>query len=133
MENFMTPWREQVLSLFRIVTGLCILQFGTAKILKFPAVPMFKDVTLTSWPAGYAGILELVLGALLVIGLFTRPTAFILSGLMAFAYFLAHAGQGFFPVLNSGTLAIMFCFACLYLAAAGGGPLSLDAMVRNKK
>ncbi len=82
---------------------------------------------------GLCRILELVLGTLLVIGLFTRPAAFILSGLMAFAYFLAHAGQGFFPLLNSGTLAIVFCFACLYLAAAGGGPLSVDAMVRNKK
>jgi putative oxidoreductase len=133
MENFMTPWRSQVLSLFRIVTGLCILQFGTAKILKFPAAPMFKDVTLTTWPSGYAGILELILGALVVIGLFTRPAAFILSGLMAFAYFLGHAGRDFFPLLNGGTLAIMFCFAFLYLSAAGAGPWSVDAMVRNKK
>ena len=133
MENFMTPWRQQVLSLLRIMTGLCILQFGTAKILKFPTVPMFAQVTPTSWPGGYAGMIELVFGALLVLGLFTRPVAFILSGLMAFAYFLGHAGNGFYPILNGGTLAIMFSFACLYLSAAGGGPLSLDALVRNKE
>jgi putative oxidoreductase len=133
MENFLAPWRDQILSLLRIMTGLCILQFGTAKFLKFPAAPMFKDVTLTTWPSGYAGILELTLGTLLTIGLFSRPAAFILSGLMAFAYFLGHAGRGFFPLLNGGTLAIMFSFACLYLAAAGAGPLSVDAMFRNKK
>lgn len=133
MENFMAPWRQQVLSLLRIMTGLCILQFGMAKILKFPAVPMFAGVTPTSWPGGYAGMIELVFGALLVLGLFTRPVAFILSGLMAFAYFLGHAGNGFYPILNGGTLAIMFCFACLYLSAAGGGPLSVDALVRNKE
>jgi putative oxidoreductase len=133
MENFMTPWRQQVLSLLRVVTGLCILQFGTAKILKFPAVGMFEKVVPGSWPIGVAGLLELVLGALLTVGLFTKPSAFILSGLMAFAYFMGHATQGFYPVLNGGTLAIMFSFACLYLSAAGGGPLSLDAMVRNKE
>ncbi len=133
MENFMTPWRQQVLSLLRVVTGLCILQFGTAKILKFPAVGMFEKVVPGAWPIGVAGLLELVLGALLTVGLFTKPSAFILSGLMAFAYFMGHATQGFYPVLNGGTLAIMFCFACLYLSAAGGGPLSLDAMVRNKE
>jgi putative oxidoreductase len=133
MENFMTPWRQQVLSLLRVMTGLCILQFGTAKILKFPAVQMFEKVVPGSWPIGVAGLLELVLGALLVIGLFTRPVAFVLSGLMAFAYFMGHASNSFYPVINQGTLAIMFCFACLYLSAAGAGPLSVDALVRNKE
>lgn len=133
MENFMKPWSAQILSLLRVITGLCLLQYGTAKLLKFPAVPMFKDVTITSWPGGYAGTLELVLGALLTIGLFTRPAAFVLSGLMAFAYFLGHAGRDFYPILNGGTLAIMFCFACLYISAAGPGPLSVDAMVRDKE
>ena len=133
MENFMTGWRQQILSLLRIATGLSILQFGTAKILKFPVVTGLAGVTPTSWPAGYAGIIELVFGTLLVIGLFTRPVAFVLSGLMAFAYFLGHAGNNIYPILNGGTLAIMFCFACLYISAAGAGPLSLDAMVRNKE
>jgi putative oxidoreductase len=133
MENFMTPWRQQVLSLLRIVSGLCILQFGTAKILKFPAVPMFAKVEPFSWPSGYAGLLELVLGALLVLGLFTRPVAFLLAGEMAFAYFLGHAGRDFFPLINQGTLAIMFCFTFLYISTAGAGPLSLDAMLRKKE
>jgi putative oxidoreductase len=127
MEDFMKPWRAQLLSILRIVSALSILQFGTAKILKFPVVPMFKDVTLTTWPSGYAGILELVLGALLLVGLFTRPAAFILAGEMAFAYFLGHAGRDMFPILNQGTLAIMFCFTFLYLSAAGAGPWSVDA------
>jgi len=132
METFLKPWRPQILSLLRIVTGLCLLQFGTAKILKFPAVGMFAKVETGQWPLWYAGMLELVLGALLVIGLFTRPSAFLLSGLMAFAYFMGHAGRDFFPIINNGTLAIMFCFACLYLAAAGAGPLSVDAALRKK-
>jgi len=77
---------------------------------------------------GAAGSLELILGGLLIIGLFTRPVAFILSGEMAFAYFLGHFPKNFFPVINNGTAAILFCFACLYLATAGGGPISVDAM-----
>jgi putative oxidoreductase len=133
MENFMTPWRQQVLSLLRVMTGLCILQFGTAKILKFPAIPGLANVTPTTWPAGVAGMIELVFGALLVLGLFTRPVAFVLSGLMACAYFLGHASGGIYPIINGGTLAIMFCFACLYISAAGPGPLSVDALVRNKE
>ncbi len=127
MESFMMPWRSQLLSLLRIVSALCILQYGTAKILKFPAVPMFKDVTPFAWPGGIAGMLELVLGALLLIGLFTRPVAFILAGEMAFAYFLGHAGRDIFPIVNQGTLAIMFCFTFLYISAAGAGPWSVDA------
>lgn len=94
---------------------------------------MFAQVTPTSWPGGYAGILELVLGALVTVGLFTRPAAFILSGLMAFAYFLGHASRSVYPILNGGTLAIVFCFAFLYIAAAGAGPISLDAILRGKK
>jgi len=133
MENFMTPWRQQILSLLRIATGLSILQFGTAKILKFPVVAPLANVTPTTWPVGIAGCIELVFGALLVIGLFTRPVAFVLSGLMAFAYFLGHAGNNLYPILNGGTLAIMFCFACLYISAAGAGPLSVDALVRDKE
>lgn len=132
MENFMAPWRPQLLSVFRIVSALCILQFGVAKILKFPAVPMFAPITPLSWPGGIAGLLELILGALLLIGLWSRPVAFLLAGEMAFAYFLGHAGRGWHPILNGGTLAIMFCFAFLYLSAAGPGPWSVDA-ARNKQ
>ena len=78
--------------------------------------------------SGFGGMLELVGGALLVLGLFTRPVAFILCGEMAFAYFISHAPRGFIPLLNNGNLAIMYCFSCLYLACAGGGPWSLDAL-----
>src|SRR5262245_7347439 len=92
-------WRPCVLSVLRIMTGLLFLQYGLAKILKFPAVPAFKDVTLFSL-YGLAGTLELVGGALMILGLFTRPVAFVLAGEMAFAYFLGHAPRGFLPILN---------------------------------
>jgi putative oxidoreductase len=92
---------------------------------------MFAKIELMSL-YGAAGTLELILGGLLLLGLFTRLVAFILAGEMAFAYFLGHAPKGFFPVINNGTLAILFCFACLYLSTAGGGPYSLDAMMRKK-
>ena len=108
-----------------------MFQFGIAKILKFPAGTQFDKVELFSL-IGAAGTLELVLGAMLMIGLCTRIVAFILSGEMAFAYFISHFPRGFYPLLNNGTLAIMFCFACLFLACAGGGPLSIDA-IRGKK
>ena len=129
-DNMLAKWQPVALSLFRFITGLLLFQYGVAKILKFPVVPMFANLNslITT-----AGTLELVLGALLMIGLFTRISAFILSGEMAFAYFLGHmfkdvAKPVFFPVLNGGTAAILFCFACLYLATAGGGPYSVDAM-----
>ena len=118
-----------LLSLFRFITGLSMFQFGVAKLFKFPPVPFFEDVTPLSL-FGVAGIIELVLGGMLMLGLLTRLVAFVLSGEMAFAYFIEHFPRSFFPLLNEGTLAIMFCFSCLYLAAAGGGPLSLDAVLR---
>lgn len=141
MENFLAPLRPQLLSLFRIMTGLLIFQFGVAKIFKFPTVPMFAGIpplSFTKLPNMYqvAGTLELVLGALLVIGLFSRLSAFVLSGLMACAFFIGHVFKGadpvFLPLLNGGTLAATFCFACLYLAAAGPGPWSVDAAMRGK-
>ena len=81
---------------------------------------------------GAAGTIELILGTLLMIGLFTRIAAFILSGEMAFAYFIGHFPRGFFPLINNGTAAILFCFACLYLATSGGGPYSVDAAMGKK-
>ena len=119
------------LSIFRIMMGLMLFQFGVAKLFKFPPVPMFEKVEVLSL-YGVAGTLEFILGGLLILGLFTRPVAFILCGEMAFAYFIGHFPRGFIPLLNGGTLAIMLCFACLYLACAGGGPWSLDAMLRKK-
>lgn len=131
IETALSPWRPHLLSLLRVMSGLLLLQHGTAKVLHFPLVQSMAKVSLTS-PAGIAGILELVGGILLVIGLFTRPTAFILSGMTAVAYFMAHAGRNFFPILNGGELAALYCFVFLYLAAAGGGPWSLDAIVRRR-
>jgi putative oxidoreductase len=128
-------FEPMVLSIFRIMVGLLLFQYGIAKILKFPVLPYFANIPplITA-----AGMIELVLGALLIVGLFTRPVAFILSGEMAFAYFMGHmfkagaAAPVFIPLLNGGNGAILFCFACLYLACAGGGPWSLDAMMRKR-
>jgi putative oxidoreductase len=131
-DKMFAKWQPTALSLFRFITGLLLFQYGIAKIFKFPAVPYFAKVELMSL-IGAAGMLELVLGGLLMIGLCTRIVAFILSGEMAFAYFLGHmfkdpANPVFLPLLNGGTAAILFCFACLYLATAGGGPYSVDEM-----
>ena len=131
LESLLAKWQPAALSLFRFVTGLLLFQYGVAKLFKFPAGTMFDKVELFSL-IGAAGTLELVLGGLLIIGLFSRIVAFILSGEMAFAYFIGHFPRGFFPLLNSGTGAILFCFACLYLATAGGGPYSVDAMMGKK-
>jgi len=133
-DKMLEKWQPVALSLFRFITGLLLFQYGVAKILGFPAVPMFAKLPPLIVTAG---TIELVLGALLMIGLFTRLSAFILSGEMAFAYFLGHmfkdvAKPVFLPLLNAGTAAILFCFACLYLATSGGGPYSVDAMMRKK-
>jgi putative oxidoreductase len=131
-DKMLAKWQPTALSLFRFITGLLLFQYGVAKLFKFPTMPYFAKVELMSL-IGAAGTLELVLGGLLMIGLFTRIVAFILSGEMAFAYFLGHmfkdpANPVFLPLLNNGTAAILFCFACLYLATAGGGPYSVDEM-----
>ena len=131
MEQMLSRYQPVALSLFRFITGLMLFQFGVAKILKIPAESPFAKVEITSL-YGAAGCIELILGGLLLLGLFTRPVAFILSGEMAFAYFISHAPKSFFPVVNGGSLAIALCFACLYLSTTGGGPISLDAMLRKK-
>jgi putative oxidoreductase len=125
--DILTRWSPQMLSILRIMAGLVILQFGTAKILGFPAVPMFANVQLFSL-IGLAGTLELIGGILLTIGLFTRVVAFILSGEMAAAYFIAHFGKSVIPLLNGGNEAVIYCFVFLYLFFAGGGPWSVDAV-----
>lgn len=118
-------WAPRLLSVLRMVTALLFLQHGTAKLFKFPHVAMFDDMQLLSL-MGVAGVLELVGGLLLLVGLFTRPVALLLSGEMAFAYFMAHAPRGFFPILNGGELAALYCFVFLFIAAAGPGPWSMD-------
>jgi putative oxidoreductase len=122
--TFLAPWTPQLLSVLRIMSGLLLLQHGTTKYLYFPEGPMSGASPLTM--SGIAGILELVGGVLLVIGLFTRLVAFVLSGMTAVAYFYAHAPRGFFPILNGGELAALYCFVFLFLAAAGAGALSVD-------
>lgn len=120
-------WSGYILSALRIMTGLLFLAHGTVKLFAWPlAMDWFKDLQLFSL-MGFAGILEIAGGILIVLGLFTRHAAFILSGFMAAAYFMGHAGSGFWPIANGGELAIMFCFVFLYFAAAGAGPISLDA------
>ena len=123
--DFLQPYTPQIRSILRIMSGLLILHHGTSKYLSCPQSQMSNTPAMSM--GGAAGILELVGGVLLVIGLFTRPVAFILSGMCAVAYFYAHAGRGFFPLLNGGELAALYSFVFLYLAAAGGGPWSVDA------
>jgi len=113
----------------RIVVGLVLLQYGLAKLFGWPAVKMFQTLQLFSL-FGIAGMFELVGGALLILGLFTRPAAFILSGEMAAAYFIEHFPHSFFPIQSEGDLAVTLCFTFLYLSFAGGGPWSLDAFLR---
>lgn len=122
-------WTPRMLSVLRIMSALLFMSHGTQKILGFPMHPNPPAMFSISWTAG---CLELIGGLLLALGLFTRPVAFILSGEMAFAYFIAHAPRDFFPVLNGGDAAILYCFVFLYIAFAGPGPWSLDAMMQRK-
>jgi putative oxidoreductase len=119
-------WESRVLSVLRIMVGLLFLEHGTQKLLGFP--PSANPGPALFSLLGVQAILELVGGGLIVLGLFTRPVAFILSGDMAVAYFISHAPAGFFPVLNRGEGAILYCFAFLYLAVVGGGAWSVDRL-----
>jgi putative oxidoreductase len=127
--SFWIRWSPFFLSLLRAVTGFLLMQHGMEKLFGFPAsghtVHLFSLM-------GLAGILECFGGGLVLLGLFTRPIAFILSGEMAFAYFMAHfPANHVWPILNDGGLAVLFCFVFLYLSAAGGGPVSLDRAIRR--
>ena len=124
-------WTPYVLGILRIVVGFLFLQHGSAKLLGMPHIAMFDGLQLMSL-MGVAGILELVGGALILIGLFTRPVAFILSGQMAVAYFMAHAPNGPLPILNQGELAALYSFIFLYFAFAGAGKLSVDSIYCKK-
>ena len=133
MDQMLSRWQPTALSLLRVITGLLLLQFGVAKIFKFPVLAYFANIPPLIQAAGW---IELILGGLLLIGLFTRIVAFILSGEMAFAYFIGHMFKTGEPVLhplnNGGSLAIALCFTCLFIATAGGGPYSVDAMMGRK-
>ena len=127
----LTVWAPRVLSVLRIVTALLFMQHGLMKIFSFPAPqpgvpdPLPLMLMVAAW-------LEIIGGALVALGLFTRPVAFVLSGQMAVAYFLAHAGSSFYPALNGGEPAVLFCFVFFYLTFAGPGPWSLDTIIRKK-
>ena len=123
-------WTPRLLSVLRIVAAFLFMAHGTQKWLGFPVAR--PNPTVLWSLSGVAGLLELVGGFLLLLGLFTRPVAFVLSGLMAFAYFIAHAPNDFWPIVNRGELAALYCFVFLYLAAAGGGPWSIDRWWRGK-
>jgi putative oxidoreductase len=123
--ELISEWSPRLLSIFRIITALLYLEHGTAKLFGFPHDAAFDKLQLFSM-IGFAGVLEVVGSILLLLGLFTRSAAFILSGEMAVAYFTAHAPHAFFPLLNHGEAAVFYCFAFLYFAVAGGGAWSLD-------
>lgn len=129
-------WSPQLLSVLRIVLAFLFIQVGSAKVFAFPAAVMPGGGTA---PVGslpwIAGMIEVIGGTLILLGLFTRPVAFILSGEMAFAYFIGHASQGhwLWPVLNMGALPVIYCFLFLYLSAAGPGPWSLDAFLAARR
>jgi putative oxidoreductase len=129
-------WEPQLLSILRIVLAYLFIQVGSAKWFAFPAAVMpgggTAPVGSLAW---FAGVLEVVGGTLILLGLFTRPVAFILAGEMAFAYFMGHASQGhwLWPVLNQGALAVIYCFLFLYFSAAGAGPWSLDALLARRR
>ena len=124
-EAFLSYWAPRLQSILRIVVGGLFLMHGSTKLLHVPHVEHFDNVQLWSL-VGIAGLLELIGGALLLVGWLTRPVAFILSGEMAFAYFLAHGPRNLLPILNGGELAAIYCFVFLYFAAAGAGPWSVD-------
>lgn len=128
---FFETWRPRALAVLRIVTAYLLIPHGTAKLFGAPHQAMFDGLQLMSL-IGLAGILEVGGGVLLLVGLFTRPVAFVLCGFMAVAYFMAHASQGHvvLPMLNQGELAVLYCFVFLYFAVAGAGAWSVDAVRR---
>lgn len=124
MGKDLVQWAPRVLSILRIMAALLFLEHGTQKLLGFP--PATNPTPAMFSLLWFQGVIEIVGGLLLLVGLFTRPVAFILSGNMAVAYFMAHAPRSFFPVLNNGDASILYCFVFLYLVFAGPGPWSID-------
>jgi putative oxidoreductase len=127
--GFRFAWQPRVLSIVRVIAGLLFLEHGLAKIFDFPHQPTHKAFLLLTLVPGLQGSVEAIGGGLFTLGLATRPVAFILAGDMAVAYFMAHAPRGFFPLLNGGELAILYCFVFLYFSLAGGGAWSLDRVL----
>ena len=130
-DSFMGTWSPRVLSVLRIISAFLYMQHGAQKLFGVFATPQAHSFPLFSF-MGVGGVLEFFGGLLVLLGLFTRPVAFILSGQMAVAYFMVHAPKGFWPILNGGDLAVLWCFVFLYLASAGGGVWSLDHALGRK-
>jgi putative oxidoreductase len=128
-----SPWPERMLSVLRIVAALVFITFGTMKLFSYPPLPTGMPPIPLMSQMGLAGTLESIGGFLMLIGLFTRPVAFILSGEMAVAYFQGHYPHSFWPTTNMGTPAILYCFIFLYLVFAGAGSWSIDAMIVRSK
>ena len=128
LTNLRRAWEPRVLSILRVMAGLLFMEHGLAKVFDFPPQPNHRRYVLLTLVPGLAGILEALGGLLITLGLYTRIVAFLLSGEMAFAYFMSHAPRGFFPLLNNGDTAILYCFVFLYLWVAGGGSWSLDRL-----
>jgi len=131
--SFFDAWSPRALALLRVIAAFLFLQHGTAKLLHVPHVAQFDQLPALSL-IGFAGMLEIVGSLLIMLGLLTRPAAFVLSGEMAVAYFMAHAPQGhfFMPALNQGEEAVLYCFIFLFLSAAGAGSWSIDAKLAGK-
>ena len=132
LERYAHTAAPYLLSVLRIMAALLLLQHGTQKLLGFPPMPPGRSAPEFLTLIWFAGFLELVGGVLLALGLFSRTTAFILSGELAFAYWIGHAPRGFLPIVNAGELAALYCFVFLYLAAAGPGPWSVDRLLSNR-
>lgn len=130
MSSFLDNWSPRALGVLRIITGFLFFWHGSQKILGYPPSTRAGEASLLSTTAG---VLELGGGLLIMLGLFTRPTAFILSGLMAVAYFMAHGLKSFLPLVNGGELAVLYCFVFLYFVFAGGGAWSLDNLIGKNK
>jgi putative oxidoreductase len=130
-DSVVGKWAPRVLSVLRIATALLFIPHGTQKLFGFPGAQ--QAVSSLASMMGVAGVLECFGGLLLLLGVFTRPVAFVLSGEMAFAYFTAHAPVGFWPILNRGELAALYCFVFLYIAVAGGGAWNLSPFGGGKK
>jgi putative oxidoreductase len=127
------PWPSRMLSVLRIVVGVVFITFGTMKLFNYPPLPPGTPPFGLMSQAGIGGMLEVVGGLLIIVGLFTRPVAFVLSGEMAVAYFQFHYPQSFFPTTNMGTPAILYCFVFLYFVFAGAGEWSVDAMIARRR
>jgi putative oxidoreductase len=130
LNSFYASWTPRLLSVLRIITGFLLIAHGAQKLFGFLGAPGSSAPVFSLM--GFAGILEFFGGLLILLGLFTRPVAFILSGLMAVAYFMSHAPGGFWPLQNKGELAVLYCFVFLFLSVAGGGEWSVDRLLRRR-